>query len=49
MDIRRKIVSSLFDDEPFDPVFEIDANRLRIKNITLEPARLSVFLVPVLD
>ncbi|MBN1805846.1 MAG: hypothetical protein JW837_11395 [Sedimentisphaerales bacterium] len=44
--LQTKIVASLLNDEPFDPVFEIDDKKLRIEKITIENEKLSARLVP---
>ena len=45
--IQTKIVASLLNDEPFEPVFEIDDKKIRIEKITIEKEKLSAHLVPV--
>jgi uncharacterized protein YpmS len=44
--LQTKIVASLLNDEPFDPVFEIDGRKVRIEKITIENEKLSAHLVP---
>jgi hypothetical protein len=46
--ILAKIAGSLFNDEPFEPAFEIDKNRLRITQITTEKGKLTALLSPAL-
>ena len=46
-DFRTKIVGSLLNDEPFDPVFYIGGNRVRVENIDIEQKRLVAHLAPV--
>ena len=45
--LQTKIVASLLNDEPFDPVFQIDSKKVRIEKITIENEQLSAHLVPV--
>jgi len=47
--LQSKIAGALFSDKPFDPTFEIDSKKLRIKNITVDTARLSLHLAPTVD
>jgi len=44
-----KAVRSMLYDEPFDPYFQIDDKKARLQNITLEPKKLTLSIVPVLD
>ena len=44
--IEEKIIRSLSNDEPFEPVFDIDGQRLRIEKITIEQGKLTLQLVP---
>jgi uncharacterized protein YpmS len=46
--LQTKIVASLLNDEPFDPVFLIDGKKVRIEKITIEDEKLSAHLVPAL-
>lgn len=46
-DFRTKIVGSLLNDEPFEPVFYIGGNRVRVENIDIEQERLVVHLAPL--
>ena len=54
-DLRAQIAASLFNDEPFDPVFEIkdmfdgEERKVRVEKITLTPEKLTVRLAPVAD
>ncbi|MCJ7728815.1 MAG: hypothetical protein MUO27_02900 [Sedimentisphaerales bacterium] len=54
-DLGARIAASLFNDEPFDPVFEIkdvldsEEKKVRVEKITLTPEKLTVRLVPVAD
>jgi hypothetical protein len=54
-DLGAQIAASLFNDEPFDPVFEVkdmlggEEKKVRIKKITLTQERLTLHLVPVTD
>ena len=45
-DLRTKIAASLLTDEPFEPVFRIDDEEVRIDKITVEKGRLILRLVP---
>jgi len=45
--IEEKIIRSLLNDEPFEPVFDIDGQRLRIEKITIEQGKLTLQLVPI--
>ena len=44
--LQTKIVASLLNDEPFDPVFKIDDRKVRIEKITIEKEKLSAHLAP---
>lgn len=44
--LQTKIVGSLLNDEPFDPVFEVENNRVRIEEITIRKETLTVHFVP---
>lgn len=44
--IQTKIVASLLTDEPFEPVFRIDDNKVRIEKITISKEKLLLRLVP---
>jgi hypothetical protein len=54
-DLGARIAASLFNDEPFDPVFKIGGmlgskeRKVRIEKITLAPEKLTLHLVPVAD
>lgn len=54
-DLRAQIAASLFNDEPFDPVFEIkdmfdgEERKFRVEKITLMSKKLTVRLVPATD
>lgn len=48
-DWRAKIVASLLNDEPFEPVFKVKDNKVRIKRVTIEQEKLMLRLVPVPD
>ena len=45
-DLRTKISGSLLTNEPFEPVFRIDDEKVRIDKITVEKGRLILRLVP---
>lgn len=42
-----KIAASLLNDEPFEPVFEVDDRKVRIEKITVHQERITAHLVPV--
>jgi hypothetical protein len=44
--VQTKIAASLLNDEPFEPVFRIDDNRVRIEKITVAKEKLLLRLVP---
>ncbi len=44
--LETKIVGSLLNDEPFEPVFSIDEKKVRIEKITIEKEKLLAHLVP---
>jgi len=44
--LQTKIVGSLLNDEPFEPVFSIDEKKVRIEKITIEKEKLLAHLVP---
>lgn len=44
--LQTKIVASLLNDEPFEPVFTIDDKKVRIEKIIIENEKLSAHLVP---
>ena len=52
-DLRAQIAASLFNDEPFDPIFEIkdifdgEERKVRVEKITLMPEKLTVRLAPL--
>lgn len=41
-----RIVASLLNDEPFDPLFEVDDRKVRIERITVQEQKLTTRLVP---
>ncbi len=41
-----KIVASLLNDEPFEPLFEVDDRKVRIEKITVQEQKLTTRLVP---
>ncbi len=45
-DIRTKIAASLFTGEPFDPVFEYDHKKVRVKNATVSKGQMDVEFAP---
>ena len=48
-DWRAKIAGSLLNDEPFEPVFEVEDKKLRVKKITITQEKLILRLAPVPD
>lgn len=44
-----KLAAALLDDEPFEPVFEVDEAVVRIKQIAVDKEKLIVSLVPMPD
>ena len=44
--LQTKILASLLNDEPFEPVFSIDEKKVRIEKITIEKEKLLAHLVP---
>lgn len=48
-DLQARIAASLLNDEPFEPVFEIDDKKVRVKKITIAQGKLTVRLAPALD
>ena len=44
--VQTKIAASLLNDEPFEPVFEIDDKKVRIEKITIAEEKLLLRLVP---
>jgi len=45
-DFRTKIIGSLLNDEPFEPVFKIGSNRVRVEKIDIEQHKLVAHLAP---
>jgi hypothetical protein len=41
-----KIAASVLNDEPFDPVFEVDGRKVRIEKIIVQKQKLTAHLVP---
>lgn len=48
-DIRARIAASLFNDEAFEPTFDVEKRKVRAEKITLEQGNLILRLVPVSD
>ena len=46
-DFRAKIIGSLLNDEPFEPVFRIGENRVRVEKIDIEQSRLIARMTPI--
>jgi uncharacterized protein YpmS len=44
--LQTKIVGSLLNEEPFEPVFEVENNKVRIEKITIQKEKLTVHFVP---
>lgn len=47
-DWRAKLMASLLEDEPFDPVFRIDGRKVRVANVTVGQGKLRLDFVPAL-
>lgn len=43
------IAASLFDNKPFDPVFEVRKRKVRVKQINIEASQLKITLAPAID
>ena len=41
-----KIVASLLNDEPFEPVFEVDDRKVRIEKIAVQQEKITAHMVP---
>jgi hypothetical protein len=48
-DWRAQIAAALLNDQPFDPVFEIEDNKVRAEKITITQEKLTIRLVPACD
>lgn len=48
-DLEARIMASLLNDEPLEPVFRIEDKRLRIKKIAITQEKLTIHLIPVSD
>ena len=48
-DIGTKILASLLNNEPFEPVFPVKDGKVRVEKITLEQEKLTLRLVPIFD
>ncbi len=46
-DIGRQIAASLLNNEPFEPVFEIEDKNVRVRQVKIESALLTISFVPV--
>lgn len=44
--LQTKIVGSLLNEEPFEPVFRVENNKVRIEKITINQEKLTAHLVP---
>ena len=47
--IGANIAASLFDNRPFDPVFEVRQRKVRVEHINVEKSHLKLTLAPVVD
>ena len=45
-DWRTKIAASLLNDEPFDPIFDVEDKKVRVDKITVENEKLILHLIP---
>lgn len=45
-DLRTRIVASLLNDEPFEPVFRIEDKKVRVEKVTVTQGKLILHLVP---
>jgi hypothetical protein len=48
-DWRTKIAASLLNNEPFEPIFEVEGGRVRIEKIAIDEEKLTLGLVPLSD
>jgi hypothetical protein len=48
-DWRTQITAALLNDQPFEPVFEIEDNKVRAEKITITQGKLTIRLVPACD
>ena len=48
-DTQAKIAASLLNDEPFEPVFEVEDKKVRVKKITIKQEKLILHLTPASD
>lgn len=48
-DIQAKLAGSLLNNKPFEPIFEIEDKKVRVKKITITQKKLTIRLVPVSD
>lgn len=46
--LQTKIVGSLLNEEPFDPVFRVENSKVRIEKITIQQEKLTAHFVPAL-
>lgn len=46
--IQTKIAASLLNDEPFEPVLELDGKTVQIKKITMNKSQLVIHFIPIL-
>ena len=45
--LQTKIAASLFNDEPFEPVFKINDKKIRVESVSVDQRELKARLVPV--
>jgi len=45
-DLPTQIAGSLLDDEPFEPIFEVEDKKVRVEKITVEQKKVTIRLVP---
>jgi uncharacterized protein YpmS len=48
-DLWNKMIVSLVNGEPFEPVFKVEDKRVRVEKITIEQKKLTIRLIPVFD
>lgn len=46
-DLQAQIAASILNDEPFEPVFEVEDKKVRVEKITIEQEKLTIRLIPV--
>lgn len=48
-DLWNKMIVSLVNGEPFEPVFKVEDKKVRVEKIKIEQKKLTIWLVPVFD